>query len=79
MPMPNQTLLHPNGTVFEFELTPSCDYRVTRTEPNSATSSIHFLTLESATELIFGLMRANSKNLRPELRAQLGRNCLIID
>lgn len=53
-------LTHPNGTVFKFELTPSADYRVTKLEAGSTIKSVHFLTLESATELVFGLMRANS-------------------
>jgi hypothetical protein len=53
-------LIHPNGTIFQFELTPSGDYRVTRSEADSVVYTVHFLTLESATELTFGLMRVNS-------------------
>jgi hypothetical protein len=72
MPIPNQLLLHPNGTMFEFERTPSADYRVTRSEADSTIKTVHFLTLESATELIFGLMRVNSKKL-----TQVGINTFI--
>jgi hypothetical protein len=63
MSIPNQTLLHPNGTAFQFELTPSQDYRVTRSEADSTIKTVHFLTLESATELVFGLLRVNSTQL----------------
>ena len=72
MPIPNQLLMHPNGTIFEFELTPSADYRVTRSEADSTIKTVHFLSVESATELIFGLMRVNSKKL-----TQIGINNFI--
>jgi len=72
MPIPDQLLMHPNGTMFDFEQTPSGDYRVTRSEADSTIKTVHFLSVESATELIFGLMRANSKKL-----TQVGINSFI--
>ena len=64
MALPSQTLQTPDGTRFSFHATPSSDYRITVTGPDSYTA-VHFLSVEMATRLTFALMTKNATTVKP--------------